>query len=263
MHVQQHHTQTPAVSTVALKAVSLPRYEVAYTNLEQAYRDGRALQQRTPMQLGCAFREPPGTQIVIDLVVQGYSMTTTFLFRIVHKMDKVSIVDWVPRRKTDPDLMGLWIDSLKGALTGEEPTQTPKPEAVPIDGKTQQKLLDLCRRTLSPNPFTVLNVHWSCTPADIRKAVSNTRDFLQKYEGHGGLNERLQKFVPQAIARVSAVESQLSELEHRHKARKKFIPKHQLEHALELARNRYEVALMRRQQNELRRLKVELIELMM
>lgn len=252
------HSRVPSlsqVSSVTLRAVSLPRYDLEYRSVEEAYHDGLSLQAREPLRMACRFREPPGTQVVIDMRIKDHAMSATFLFRLLRQTQEVALLEWVPRRRTDPDLMGLWNDSLKAACEG--PVALAK---LPTD--VQQKLLDTCRRTLSPNPFTVLNIHWTATFQDVLQACRELREELEEHAGHPGLNTRLLGFMKRAAKRLKEVEHELGSLEGRKAARQKFVPSHQLTHARDLAQARLEVAKMRREQSEIQKNKRELMELL-
>ena len=225
-----------------VRAVNLPRYEVEYLTREYAFMDAQRMRRGEPLRIPDRLREPPGSQAVMDLRATGLTTSAVFLFRLLQVIDDDTVVEWIPRRRTDPGLLELWTAGL------ETRTEPPRPDAQKrssIDQIDQQQLLEVCRRLRSPNPFIALNVHWAARHDEIRQVQMRLRRVLETCGGIDGLHPRLAAELGPSMGLLDLSADTLSTLEGRREARARFIAGHQLRAALELARTKLEIARLR------------------
>lgn len=242
---------------VRVQRVTLPRYEVEFGDAASALEDARRVQQSRVLAIGHAFVEEVGTEVVVDVVVAGIAPSTTLLFRIVQKGGPLTVLEWWPRRKTDPHLLALFLESLEATLTSRAPSLPPG-----LSAEEQQQILELCRRALAHNPFTALGVHWTAGAGEIDAAASAFERTLRAFRARAGLSARGAELIDAALMHVPESRKVLATLDARQAARARFVPRDQLRHAVEIARGKLEVARLRGDAAAERVARAELAELL-
>ena len=233
--------------------ITLPHYEITYPSVNRALVDAKIILKEQRLVVPRAFPEKVQDSIVIDLTVQNLAFTTTLLFRLDAVVPTHSTFSWWARRKTDTDLLRLWIRTLESELQTTSKTALSKREL--------RVLLSLCRRTLSRNPFEALNIHWSANGSKIQKAIRETKEQLVKYKKTGQLDTDTRTLLDRSLLNISELTDQLSSIHMRRLLRKRFVPKGQLNHARQLAREKLVIAKMRTVRKDIEEAISELAEL--
>lgn len=242
-------------ASVLVKRVTLPRYEVEYREGGVALESARLIKKLRVFTLDYLFSEPMGQEIVLDLTVGGMPSTTTLLFRHVQQLPGQSVLEWWPRRQTDPDLLDLWIDDLEQSLA---PKDEARPSIPPVE---MQQVYELCRRALAGNPFIALGVHWTAPEEELQEAYENSMNQLLQYKNIPGLGSRVMEFLTRARDGLMAAQKRLATLEGRRESRSKLVPAVQHENARNLAASKLDVARLRGDATEYRKVKREILEL--
>ena len=227
----------------------MPRYEVEFPNVKDAFDVANTLKTQRTAALMCQIKEHAGTEIVIDMSVSGLAFSVSLLFRIIQSGPQQTIIEWWPRRQTDPALLDLWLDALKtqqttqlGTGEDEESAETDKPQHTT---ESVRVLFDLCRRSLSKNPFTALDVHWSSDLEEIKVAYSDLLKALEPFRKSKGLSPKAYQLIGLAKQQAKRSFQEISTPAGRIAARKRFVPSNQLSHARELLSSKIQVAQLR------------------
>lgn len=220
-----------------IQRITLPRYEVEYPLLSNAYAQARDLKEKKLLIAEALFREPVNQEIVLDLGAEELTLRTTFLFRLKEKKEARTIFEWWPRRRTDHDLLELWIAGLHQALEKEQ--EPPNPSLPPVE---LQLLYELCRRAASNNPFNVLGLPVTATTAQVNQAYHEAIRMLERYENYPHLESRVTEFLSMARNRLDETRRNLSTLESRQRQRAEFVPKTILRAAIETVEARLRIA---------------------
>ncbi len=221
-----------------VERINLPHYDVVYRTARPAMRDARAIKTDRVFVLGRPLHEVVGSNIVLDLSVDDLTARTTLLFRFIGARDDSAVLEWVPRRKRDPDLLDLWIATLEHEPTRDTTAVTPDQNAA------RARLLALCRRFMVRNPFTSLGVHWAVGDAEVREAARKAREGLEAMAGIA-TDPVTERFVKHGFEGIAFAEQQLGSVAARTESRARYVPREQLDHARALARNKLEVARLR------------------
>jgi hypothetical protein len=247
----------------------MPRYEVEFPDLNAALSLALLLREKRTGSLPCFIKEHPGTEVVLDMSVSKLAFSVSLLFRIVQANKSQTVIEWWPRRQTDPALLDLWVDALEAqdtpAPSGDSsPKQTPElatPAAAPISSIAARELFDLCRRALSKNPFTVLGLHWSSDTKDFQRAYTKLITELESYKKQPNLTPKAHQFINLALKQAPKAMQALSSAEGRVAARERFVPANQLSHARELIASKLQVAQLRHNSDDVYQLTRRLTEL--
>jgi hypothetical protein len=229
---------------------------VEYLAGDYALEQARTVRENRVVALEAEITEPLGQEVVLDLVCQGLTVTTTLLFRVVQQLPGQSVMEWWPRRQTDPDLLDLWIETLE-----QEVGSAGRPSQQGVSASEMQQVYELCRRSLAGNPFAALGLHWTATEADVNQAYEEGLSQLLKYKDLPGLGPKVSEFLNKARGGLQAAQQRLATLEERIEQRRKFVPAHQRDTARQLALSKLELARLRRDEKEYRATKLELREL--
>ena len=239
-----------------VKRITLPRYEVEYLDAPYALDHARTVQEARVVALAAEISEPIGQEVVLDLTCHGLTVTTTLLFRVVQRLPGQVVVEWWPRRQTDPDLLDLWIDTLQQAAEQSDPSSD-----VTVATGEIQRVYELCRRALAGNPFAALGVHWTATEGDINRAHEEGIRRLLASRDIPGAGPKVLAFAEKARQGLESARQRLATLEARIEQRKKFVPAHQRETARQLALSKLDLARLRKDDKEYRAARLELREL--
>lgn len=245
-----HIVKPPAIKVTR---VTMPRYSVEFPDVATALDMAQGLRRNRIGLLAHRLDEHPGAEVVLDVSVRGLALTVSLLFRVVQPDPDKTVLEWWPRRQTDPALLNLWVETL------EEHRKADTPQG--IHPETLRAIFDLCRRAMSRNPFTALEVHWSSSPEEIHAAYEALITALKSYKAQPGVNDRARALLDQAIAQAPHAAYRLSTLEGRVKARQTFVPKAQLAHARELLESKLEIARVRGDHGAIYTLRRQLAEL--
>lgn len=243
-------------NAIRVQRVTLPRYEIEYTEARQGLEDAKRARQSHVLTLPVPLSEEHGSEVVCDLLLAGLPVATTLLFRIVQKPSPLTVLEWWPRRKTDPDLLDLWIESLELRVHQHAPSMPPN-----IPTEELHQLLYTCRTALAHNPFVALGVHWTARGEDVEQAANKIEVTLKQYRARPGLLPRGAELIDAALAHLPQARQSLATLEARQAARARFVPREQLRHARELALTRVELSTLRGNPDEKRLAVEELNEL--
>ena len=243
----------PTADNIRVIRITLPHYEITYPSPTRALVDAKTVLREHRLVVPRAFPEAVQDSIVIDFAVDALVFTTTLLFRLEAVAPTHSTFSWWARRKTDTDLLNLWIRTLETELDAVTPKTIPKKEL--------RTILSVCRRTLSRNPFEALNVHWSAGPAVVAEAARTTMEELVKYRGLEQLHTDTKMLLARSITNISEISDQLTSIHERRVIRQRFVPRNQLDHARQLARDKLGIAKMRGEFAAVQEATAELAEL--
>ena len=220
--------------------VTLPRYDVAYPGAEDALADALQVQENGVLVFDEELAEAVGADVVLDLRAGELAFQATLLFRVIQHIAGKTLLEFWPRRATDPDLLELWVEALRLETSAPEAAA---PETLSPD--ELQKLFALCRRLLTSNPFMALDVHWTAQADEILGAYHAVERALQAYSERGDLGERASDFVERAAMRLPALWEQINSPEGRRLVRAKYVTRPQISVARQMAREKLELARMR------------------
>lgn len=221
-----------------VERINLPHYDVVYRGARPALADARAIKSDGVFVLGRPLSEVVGSNVVLDLSVDDLAARTTLLFRFIGSQDHSAVMEWVARRKRDPDLLDLWIATLEHEPTRETTAVDPRQDAA------RAQLLAMCRRFMSRNPFTALGVHWAAGDVEIREAAKKARAELEQ-AADVAADPVAERFVRHGFEGISYAEQHLGSVAARAESRARYVPREQLDHARALARNKLEMARLR------------------
>lgn len=240
-----------------VERVTLPRYDVFYATPAEALDDALRLREDGLMTLDVSIDVPVGADVVLDLRAATVPIHATLLFRVLQRTGDHTFLEFWARRQTDGDLLELWVESLK-IDADERDERTPKAALNPVE---MQRVLELCRRVLSRNPFTALGVHWSAPVHECHAAAQKAQGSLELVLTHGTFPQAVRSLVERALMRLPDAVREVSTAEGRKLARAKFVTQPQLAMARELAREKLEFARMRQDEKAIREAAAMLDEL--
>jgi hypothetical protein len=223
-----------------VQRITLPRYEVHYPTCEAALHDAKYLVEKKIMQLP-ELNEAVGADVVLDLRATGIPMHATLLFRVLQCNAKQAVLEFWARRKTDTDLLELWLEALELGAISESGSHT----RVGLSQTELHRAFDLCRRVLSQNPFVALGVHWSCGDEEVVANSAELRQTLERFVSSPALPEKVEALLQRAQARLPEVTKQLSTVLGRKAARARYVTTPQLAHARQMAEDKLVVAQMK------------------
>lgn len=226
----------PNCARVRVVRVTLPRYEIQYATVELSLEQAQTIADKKLLSVETHLVEPVGQEVVFDFRVDDVALSATLLFRIIQTTDAMTILEWWPRRKTDPDLLDLWIDGLRRQQSGEANSDSAAEQT------EQLRLHELCRRALAGNPFVALDVHWSATWQEVEAAFTEATTMLLQLKQSPVLVGKHESHIHKARAGLIAARELLSNLEKRQALRMKFVSREEIQHALGVARHREETA---------------------
>ncbi len=247
---------SPSKPALTITRVTLPRYELEYRRPRLALDHAKQLAKTRILDLEYVFSEPVGQEIVLDLGIREDAHKATLLFRLIQKLEDRTVVEWWARRKTDPDMLELWIEGLErlaetGSATGEH-------EVAPAE---LQQLYELCRRALSGNPFVALGIHWTAGDAAVQQGYAESVRNVRRYASFPGIGPRAKKLLGRAEESLAEARRSLSDARERQFLRKRFVQDHQLAQARELATSKLAIARLRNDRDEIKRCRDEIREL--
>ena len=214
------------------------RHIAAYPGAD-ALADALQVQENGVLVFDEELAEAVGADVVLDLRAGELAFQATLLFRVIQHIAGKTLLEFWPRRATDPDLLELWVEALRLETSAPEAAA---PEALSPD--ELQKLFALCRRLLTSNPFMALDVHWTAQADEIVGAYRAVERTLQAYSERSDLGERASDFVERAAMRLPALWEQIGCAEGR-PARAKYVTRPQISVARQMAREKLELARMR------------------
>ena len=91
--------------------ISDNRYSIAFDTLEYARKIGVDLKTNQPVRFPIKIALGEGRPVVLDVSVAGYEgLMLSLIYKVdAHERDS-TLITWWPRRRTDPDLLDLWIE---------------------------------------------------------------------------------------------------------------------------------------------------------
>jgi hypothetical protein len=124
------------------------------------------------------------------------------------------VLEWVPRRVTDTDLLEVWIQAVE--LRGRPASEL---AAVVLSETELARALETCRRALQRNPFTALKVHWTAGEQEIAAAMRALMDELGAVSRCGGLTPSVAELARKAVEAVTKTREMVTTVEGRRRAR--------------------------------------------
>jgi hypothetical protein len=242
-------------AAIRLRRVTLPRYELEYRDRAHALVDAERIVNERILEVPQSITEAVGSEVVFDLSVEDMTLRATLLFRVIVKPDGRTVLEWWARRSTDPALLDLWLTGLRGEAPN--PFDTPDSESIgddarpPVDPNDRKRLLALCRRLMTRNPFTALDLHWTAGERDVQDAWCTIRDDLVTLRPVVEAEPALMQFVEQARRGLDAAVRELKTPEARARTRQRYIAAEQIENALLLARQKLSMARVRSDGDEI------------
>ena len=250
---------------VQITRITLPRYEVEYRERAVAAEHARLIKKNMVFGLPVAFPESMGQEVVLDLSVREITFKATLLFRLIQKTEKQTLFEWWCRRKTDPDLLELWLEALeqkpRNKAGAQEAAEKSSEESQGLPINELHQLYEICRRALSANPFTALGIHWMANASEIEQAYSRMMEELEAHLSYAEENTRLRKLITKAQKGVMEIRKSLSSLQQRQRIRAQFIPENQLITARELSESKLNLARLRNDKEAFKKAQRELHEL--
>ena len=244
-------------TAIRLRRVTLPRYDLEYRSREDALADADRIVAERVLDLPASISEAVGSEVVIDLSVEDLTLRATLLFRVIAKPDGRTVLEWWARRRTDPALLDLWLTGLRGdapsPFDGGAAT-APSAEAespLAVSPEDRQRLLALCRRLMTRNPFTALDLHWTAGEREVHDAWCAIRDQLVELRPVVEAEPALMQFVEQARRGLDGAVRELKTPGARARTRERYVAAEQIENALLLARQKLSMARVRDEADEM------------
>lgn len=233
-------TTLPSTTRRRVERVTLPRYDVAYPSPDDALADALQVRNDAVLIFDEALPVAVGSDVVLDFRAGDLPIQATLLFRVIQHIAGRTLLEFWPRRATDPDVLEIWIEALRLEKEAKD-----APQVASLAPNELQDLFALCRRMLSTNPFVALDVHWSAPSEDFVVAYTRLDQQLRMYGEHAELSGRAREFVDRALMRLPMVWEQVGTRESRKLARAKYVTSPQIAIAREMAREKLELARMR------------------
>ena len=249
------------MGAVRVSRVTLPRYNVEYTNPKDALEDAKHVKDKGILIFGDVFPEPPGCEIVFDVYAAGVIGSVTLLFRVLTRQAQSVTLQWWPRREIDRPVVDLWIESLRQHIEPDTEVAAVTPEVLPLRPTEKSALLALCRQLCTTNPFTAMGISWTFTRDRVLDGIEAMRTKLALYEGRVQLGTDLHEAYQTALRRFKLLENQLANDKMRRMARAKFVPHGDIQQTAQLLKHQHEVAVFRDQHRRARELLLQLEEL--
>ena len=97
--------------------VSDNRFLISLDSLAVARKIGLEVQSKVAVKLPVKIAMEVDRPVVLDLSVAGYDgLTLSLIYKVsAHEAD-ATMLTWWPRRRTDPDLLNLWLELLELVL---------------------------------------------------------------------------------------------------------------------------------------------------
>jgi hypothetical protein len=242
--------------SVSVRRVSLPRYEVTFSLMADALRIAQKVRDTRVLTIEAHLAEVQNQEIVIDMRVDGETTMGTFLFRLTHKDDSRTALEWYPRRKTDPELLDVWI-----AWLDEHFKQGAGASNFSLNPGEIFGMLELCRRSLQRNPFEALAIHWSADGDAVAEALAAARTTIIDFRHTEGAGQRAGKLLERALAEFNEAAKALATREQRHKLRYRYVSEHAIAQAVELADSKMAIAKLRQDKDAYKEAHAEFLEL--
>lgn len=241
---------------ITVKRVTLPRYEVLFSRGADALDVAREIKVSKLFQIDHEFPESLGQEIVLDMCLNEATATATLLFRVIQRLGTETVLEWWPRRKTDPELLEMWIEWLDENNAQAEGYSNYSLAPSEIFG-----LLELCRRSLAANPFVALNLHWGASEKEVKQAHQTILASLLMFKNTQGAGQRAEEMLTRAREAFQEACDKLSSQAGRMEERERYIADHTIAHAVELSRSKMHIAKMRGDEDAYREARDELKEL--
>lgn len=237
---QEPETLPPSSKIISLTRITIPAFEVVYRDIEGAWTDGHALFNKRAFELERLIDEEPGTEVVLELGVAEMAFSVTLLFRVVSHAPGRTVLEWWPRRQTDPKLLELWLESLDSQRRFAR-----SDDAAPPDQQRAalvRQVMEAYRRVLSNNPFDVLGVHWTSGVRLVAEASRAMAADLQSQRGAARSDAEVLRYLDMSLERVRQATEILSTIEGRRAVRRQMVPEKELQNALKQAQFLLEIA---------------------
>lgn len=202
-------------SDSAVKSVSEGRYSLIYSSPVHAVHDARVWKSGHGIIIPAQIQPREDGQLLLDVSVTSTDFQITLLCKSVGQIRQGAVIEWVARRRTDAELLELWIDMLAESCRLSGPKT-----ATSMSGVTQ--IFGLCRRSLASNPFVALDVSRDATPPEIEAQYSQIIDKIDHLQHLPGVSSRAVVRISQARVALRQVYQLLQSAEGREWARARF-----------------------------------------
>ena len=218
-HISHVESSSPreqvSPSGIVVKYVAEGQYDVIYHTTAHAIRDARVWQSGQGVIIPAILHPREDGHLLLDVTVRSAELRLMFLCWPNGHVGQKTAVEWVGRRRTDAELLELWIDML-----AESSALSQEPSANNISGVTQ--IFNICRRALASDPFMALGVPQDATRAEIEAQYSRIIDTINRLQHFPQVGSRVIVRISQARVALKQVYQLLQSEEGRAWARTRF-----------------------------------------
>lgn len=202
-------------SDYAVKYVSEGRYDIIYESPSRAVHDARVWKSGHGIIIPATLHADKDGQLLLNVTVRSTEFQVTFLCKSIGQIRQGAVIEWVARRRTDAELLELWIDMLAESCRLNGQKTTPQMKRITM-------IFSLCRRSLASNPFVALDVSQDATLAEIEEQYAKVLSTIEQLRKGPEVSSRAVVRISQARVALKQVYQLLQNAEGRKWARARF-----------------------------------------